>query len=160
MVFVCLMTMVVSANAQSYTRQEIKSINLQIMVAEAEYKSLDEIDGMKAKRDKMVSTFSIEDKTLKFGMTMDEAKSVMDICGHWSTHSSSFTEEGKIELLHFDVFNTFYLNGNSLTNDNNYMLTFIDGKLKKLEVAENTAQKWDAKIKNIKGRVESIRRRM
>jgi hypothetical protein len=66
---------------------------------------------------------------------------------------------GKVELLHFDVYNTFYLNGNELTNDNNYVLTFVDGILKKVEVSENTAQKWDAEIRNLKGRVNAIKRK-
>ena len=92
-------------------------------------------------------------------MTIEEAKSVIDICGWWSKKSSSFTEMGKVELLHFDVYNTFYLNGNELTNDNNYVLTFVDGILKKVEVSENTAQKWDAEIRNLKGRVNAIKRK-
>ena len=63
---VCLMTMVISANAQEYTRQDVRDINFKITTAEAEYAPLNEIDAMKSKRDKMVSTFTVKDKTLKF----------------------------------------------------------------------------------------------
>ena len=36
----------------------------------------------------------------------------------------------------------------------------VNGILKKVEVAENTAQKWEAKIRHLKGRVNAIKRKL
>lgn len=157
MAIVCLMTMVVSVNAQSFSIDEIKEINYQIITLKADYKvDLSKVDVLKRQRDEMVSTFSVGDRTIKIGMTKDEAKKVMDICGWWSKHSSSYTENGIMELIHFDAFNTFYINGDKITNDNNYMLTFENNKLTKIEVAENTADKIQTEINDLKYRVKMI----
>lgn len=144
------------AQPKKYTSKDIRNINMQIGNAESEVGNGEEVRKLKNARDKMVDTFSQEEKTVHFKEPLKKVIETLEICGWCSKYDSEYTEEGTIETWVFEAFNNAFIGNNELSKGQSYLIIFNNGLLSKIKVHENYGEIMKKKIDSLGRDVKSV----